>query len=322
MKKCLVTLLVLAMVFSMSGAVFAVENGTYMDGSPVKIDKVLTINNPGTINPQETFNFTVGAGSGMRGAATITAPVFSPATFSITVSQGATTGLANIGLPNFTEVGVYRYPLTETAGNTAGMDYDGVTYYLVVTVINNPDFGMPDEPEFLRVLTLTDGKNVKRDSFVNDFDAGNLTINKIVTGNYGDPNDEFTVTVTLTPIEGKVLKADPILASGGSKVVNPDGSVTITYTVKKGSTYTINNVPYDVNYSVVESANTLDYTASYVNASGLMDAATETTTITNNRNKDILTGINLDNLPYLILLVFAIGGLAVFAIKKRLSHNS
>ena len=255
---------------------------------------------------------------------TITAPDFSPATFTIDVSQGGTIGTANINLPTFSRVGVYTYPLTETAGTAAGMNYDTATYYLVVTVINNPDFGKDGEPEFLRVLTLTDDNNVKRDSFKNSFNAGNLTINKVVTGNYSDPDDEFTVTVTLTPITGKTLKADPIVATG-AKSFNQDkttGVVTITYTVKKDSAFTIENVPYDINYNVVESANTLDYTVTYENPSGLMDASVETTNITNSRDKDIVTGINLDNLPFVILLVSALGGIVVFTIKKRLSQHS
>ena len=87
------------------------------------------------------------------------------------------------------------------------MRYDSGEYNLVVTVINNPAFGEDEEPEFLRVLTITDGNNVKSDAFENTFEAGSLTVNKVVTGNYGDPNDEFEVTVTLTPNQGKVLKA-------------------------------------------------------------------------------------------------------------------
>ncbi|RBP64490.1 pilin isopeptide linkage protein [Alkalibaculum bacchi] len=317
MKKFLVIFLALAMVFSMGGTAFATTPG-YVDGSPVRIEKALTINNPGTVNPVETFKFTVDTGSGLRDGVAITAPEFSPASFTIDVAQGATTGFANIVLPTFTQVGVYTYPITEVIGNTAGMNYDGATYNLVVTVINNPNGA-----GFLRVLTLTDDKNVKRDAFKNDFDAGNLTIKKEVTGNYGDPNDQFTVTVTLTPIGDKVIKADPILASGGTKEVSGDGTVTITYTVKKGSEFTIQNIPYDVNYTVVEAANDKDYTVSYdANASGELDAAAITTTITNNRDTTVKTGISLDNLPYVILLVSALGGLVVFVMKKRLSHNS
>ena len=58
------------------------------------------------------------------------------------------------------------------------MVYDSATYYLVVTVISNPDFGEEDEPEFLRVLTLTDENNVKVDDFENTFNAGSLTIKR------------------------------------------------------------------------------------------------------------------------------------------------
>lgn len=324
MKKFLSLVLALTLVLSLGAVAFASPSApAYVDGSPVKIDKVLTINNEGTVNPAETFNFTVGTASGLRDGVSIPAPALG--NFSITVAQGATTGVANINLPTFTHVGVYTYPITETAGKTAGMRYDGAPYNLVVTVINNPD-----GDGFLRVLTLTDGNNVKGDAFENEFSAGKLTIKKEVTGNYGDPNDTFTVTVTLTAVDGKDLKAAQaalIAATGGTKDVNEDGSVTITYTVKKGSEFTIENIPYDVDYTVVETVGTdgkteKGYTVSYdVNSNGKMDEAAIETTITNNRDLEIATGVNLDNLPYILLLVGAVVGLFGFTMKKRLAGN-
>ncbi|MGI6571613.1 MAG: DUF7601 domain-containing protein [Caldicoprobacterales bacterium] len=313
MKKLLILVLVMSLVLGLG---LAASAETYEDGSPVRIEKALT--NGGKVNPAETFNFTVGAGAGVRDEAALDAPAFNPAAFTITVAEGGTAGFADINLPEFSQVGVYTYPITETAGNTAGMVYDSATYYLVVTVINNPDFGEENEPEFLRVLTLTDENNVKVDDFENTFNAGSLTIKKEVTGNYGDPDDEFTVVVTLAPAEGKVLKAAPITAPGGDKVINDDGTVTITYTVKDGSEFTIDNIPYDVAYTV-EEPEPGAYEVSYVNESGEIEAATTETTITNHRDLEIATGINLDSLPYILILAIAVGGLALLIVRKRMA---
>ena len=57
------------------------------------------------------------------------------------------------------------------------------------------------------------------------------------------------------------------------------------------------------------------------NASGQFNAASLETTITNNRDIEIETGINLDSLPYLIILTVAIAGLAIFVVRKRLTVN-
>ena len=142
MKKLLIVLLTIAMVLGMSGVAFATENGNgdqTTDWTQVTINKNITLTNTGTVNPAETFNFTIGAGTGLRDGKSVPAPAFTPNTFSISVAQGGETASANINLPIFNGVGVYTYPITETAGNTAGMTYDIVPKDLVVTVINNPN---------------------------------------------------------------------------------------------------------------------------------------------------------------------------------------
>jgi len=53
------------------------------------------------------------------------------------------------------------------------------------------------------------------------------------------------------------------------------------------------------------------------NQSGEMDAPSKETTITNNRDIDIETGVNLDSLPYFAILALAIGGLAMFLVRRR-----
>lgn len=328
MKKLLSFLLMLTLVFSMGTVAFAQENGDdgttttpgYVDGSPVTIKKALTATPTGS-NPSNTFTFNVGTGTYAisEGATeTTTAPAFGDSsTFTIDVAAGETAGTTDIELAKFDRVGVYTYPITETAGNTAGMTYDTGTYNLVITVINNPA-----GEGFLRVLTMTDGNNVKTDSFKNTFNAGSLTVKKETAGNYADPNDTFEVTVTLNAVEGKVLRNEMITASTNATVTgveeNGTGEVTVTYTVKKGSEFTINNIPYDVAYTVVEAVDK-GYTVSYVGDTGTVkaDNASATTTITNTRNKGIATGISFDNIPYILLLVGAALGLGALIVRKR-----
>lgn len=324
MKKLVTFILVLSLVLGLGTVAFADE---YEDKSEVTINKTLTIVNQGTKNPSETFSFTVVEGSGERDGQSIPAPEFDQedAAFEITIDAGETEASTDINLPDFTQVGVYTYTLKENPGTTAGMRYDSNEYYLVVTVINNPAFGEEGEPQFLRVLTLQGEGNLKEEGFENQFEAGSLTVHKVVTGNYGDPNDEFEVTVTLTP-QGELELNDESIEALGADSYNQDaetGVITIVYTVMDGESFTINNIPYDVDYKVEETGYTDGYDPSYDgNESGEIDEPAQETTITNNRDIEIDTGINLDSMPYYAVLAIAIGGLAVFLIRRRLIINS
>jgi pilin isopeptide linkage protein len=320
MKKLLALVLVLTLVLGMGVGVFAEE---YEDWSPIEIKKELTLTNSDTISPAETFNFTVGDGEVLEGNAS-SAPAFDPDEFSIALAQGALSGSANITLPDFDHVGVYEYEVKEVAGNTAGMDYDGNTYYLRVTVINNEEEG-----GFIRVLTLVDGNDVKEDAFQNTFSAGDLTVTKVIEGNFADPNDEFEIIVTLTPVEGKVLNSDAIKHVGGTiSVLNEEtGAVKIVYSgIKGGASFTIQNIPYDVNYLVEEVTGedglANGYEVAYDEfAEGLMDSSEKATTITNTRITEVPTGVNLDNLPYVLILGAASVGLVAFTLKRRFSDD-
>lgn len=327
MKKLIAMVLVLTLVLSMGAFAFAVEgqpSKKYEDESQVTIKKELKINNTGTVNPAETFEFKIEEGTGKRDGKTITAPPFTTNIFEITVAEGGISGTANIILPTFPQVGVYTYPITETTGTTAGIIYDGSEKSLVVTVINNPEGN-----GFLRVLTMTtrdkNGKPIKVDSFKNEYSAGDLTVNKEIAGNYADPNDEFEITVTVTPEAGKVINAATIVWNTAAEKVtaNSDGSYTAVYTVNGGdrSSFTIKNLPYNVTYKVEEADSGVGYVATYENESGEFDKATITTTITNTRTINIETGINLDNLPYALILVGAAAGLVAFTIRRRPSSD-
>lgn len=307
-------MLALTMVLSLSGIALAVAPAPIdeTDTSSVTINKNVELINPDTVNPAETFNFTIGAGVVTEGSAG-SAPTFNPATFTIDFAQGAGAGTANINLPDFNQVGIYTYPITETAANTAGMGYDAGTYYLAVTVLNSPN-----GDGFIRVLTIANENGIKNDAFNNTFSAGSLNITKETTGNFGDTNDEFEVTVTLTPPEGKNIKSGPIDATDADSFTdNGDGTFTATYTVKHGSSFTMENIPYGVGYTVEEADNGKGYTVSYEGAEGTIQGASQTAAITNTRNTEVATGISLDNLPYVLLLAVALGGLFLFGMRKR-----
>lgn len=317
MKKLLALILVLTLVLSMGVGAFATKPvPTYEDSIEVKIDKNLVSQGE---NPEEVFNFTVGVGSYSGPIENPTVPVING--FSITVGEKETSGFTNINLSEFTAIGVYTYEISETPGSTAGFVYDGETYYLVVTVLNDGQEG------FIRVLTLYDGNDVKTDAFENKFYAGSLVINKEITGNNAVYTDEFEVTVTLTPDEGKNIKEGLISVTGavndvGNVTKNEEtGIVTVTFKVTHNSTVTIANIPYDVSYVVTEDSGDYESNIPEGGFSGEIEDASQSVDIVNNNDTIIETGINLDNLPYILILVGAAVGLVAFTMKRRLSDD-
>lgn len=327
MKKLLSAAMALVMGLSMAAPVLAVgEVGgneyPYSDEKEIKIDKEIKLTNDGTVNPEETFNFTVGEGEVTgTGVSDVEAPAIGD--FSIIFDQGQVASSTDLQLPEFDHVGVYTYEISETAGNTAGMRYNTEAYKLQVTVLNDGNGG------FKRVVTLvteevTEEKDVKTDIIENTFEAGKLVVTKEITGNFSQSDDTFEVTVTLTPDEGKNLKEGPITVTGaagetGNVVKNDDGTVTVTFTVTHNSTVTIANVPYDVSYEVTEDAG--DYTATITTEdNGKIDDASQEVEIVNNLDQEVATGVNLDNLPYILVLALVGVGLISFTVRKRVRN--
>lgn len=316
MKKLLSAALALVMVLSMGAPVLAVDAPA--DWTVIEVKKEIELTNDGTVNPAETFNFTVGEGV-VTGTGVTDTGVNAPAIgdFSISFDQGEVASFTDLELPEFDHVGVYTYEISEIAGNTAGMRYNAEAYKLQVTVLNDGEGG------FKRVVTLVDGKDVKTDTILNTFEAGKLVVTKEITGNFSQSDDTFEVTVTLTPDEGKNLKEGPITVTGaagqtGSVVKNDDGTVTVTFTVTHNSTVTIANVPYDVSYKVTEDAG--DYTATITEDNGKIVNASQEVKIVNNLDQEVATGVNLDNLPYILVLALVGIGLISFTVRKRVRN--
>jgi len=324
MKKLLALVIVLSLVLSMGIVASATPNGggssAYVDTEEIQVKKEVVLTNEDTVHPAEIFNFEIGAGVVEDGEAE-SAPAFDPNEFSISVLQGEIFGTDDIELPVFDEVGVYTYPITEIAGDTAGFVYNLGPNYLKITVINDGEGG------FLRVLTLLDEEaEEKFDAFQNDFSAGSLVISKEITGNYALYDDEFDVTVTLTPPADKVIKEGPIevldaVNDVGSVTKNSDGTVTVTFKVTHESEVKIANIPYGVGYVVTEDAGDYDSNVPEGGFTGTIGAASHEIELVNELDTEINMGVNLDNLPYILILGAATLGLVGFTMRKRFNNR-
>lgn len=289
MKKLISLLLALAMVFSLSITVAAVD-GNNGDGSNPMTEFTIKVNydllNSGTVAPDETFKFTVEANSfencGLKkdGSAVTLDDV--PEIDDISVAFGADNaengnadqdatsyGKLKITLPSpgdFQAVGVYKYLIhpvtpsndsTTTNKDTAGVAYHTGDILLVVTVQHGAD-GL-----FTYASVHTEAgfggnqaNQTKKDTITETYSAGNLQLKKFVSGNLGDTTAPFTVKVTLTGDTAKyTYPASFAVSQNGGIASNPTTIALNTateFTIKHNGTIQIDNIPYGVTVSVDE----------------------------------------------------------------------
>ena len=336
MKKILSLALALVLVLSMGTVAFAAEGEetTYTDMSTVTLTKEYKLTNTGTTSPAETFAFSALTCTNVTDAAdgvtTANAPVPTIASVSYTAGEaGGENAKKNITitLPTYTSVGIYTYTFTETDGGTAGVTYRSDAITLVVTVI--------EQDGKVRVAAVhTEGEGeAKSGEFNNEYSAGSLSVKKTVTGIMGDQQKEFTVKVTFTAPEGDTVREAITYVDGTeTKTIAAGegwtGSKEVEITLKHDETVTFTNIPYGVTYTVVENDYTSEADGGYDAASynfddnnKKIDTASENVTITNNKDGNIDTGINMDSMPYILLLAVACMGLFVFISKKRMMRE-
>lgn len=332
MKKFLSMMLALVLVLSMSTIAFAAESEetTYTDMSTVTLTKEYEVTNAGTTSPAETFTFSALTCTNVTNAAdsvtTDNAPVPTIASVSYTAGEagGENAGKnITINLPTYTSVGIYTYTFTETDGGTAGVTYRSEPITLVVTVI--------EQNGKVRVAAVhTEGESeAKSGKFNNKYSAGSLSVKKTVTGIMGDKEKEFTVKVTFTAPAGDTVRGDITYVDGTeTKTIAAGegwtGSKEVEITLKHDETVTFKNIPYGVTYTVVENDYTTKENGGYDAASykfdddnKKIDSASENVTITNNKGGVVDTGINMDSMPYILMLAVVFMGLFVFFYKKR-----
>ena len=250
-------------------------------------DNMPTFSNSSTTSPTNTF--TIEATAGAAG----TNPTTKPS--------------VQLTVPTYEAVGDYWYKVTENDNNTAGVIYgtnDSETedtisangahkrvYYIHVQVTNGATKG-----KYIRTVTLhktapdvtsvttnaayetwysnknTEGQNDKKVADIqNKYYAGSLNIKKTVTGNAGDKNELFQVTVTFKNESKANMNSDITYKNFYDVNGNPttdatslswtdtvgtsgtNETKTVSFYVKDGTTVMFDNIPYGVTYTVTET---------------------------------------------------------------------
>ena len=330
MKKLLSLALALIMVLTLSVAVAAEE---HTDMETVTISVTYNATNSGTVSPAETFAFNIAKTSvtdAADGVTTGNMPV--PTLRNVEFAEGdagnagSMTKDVTIDLPEYTSVGVYTYTITPIPRTTGGVTYWVRPIKLVVTVI--------EQNGKIRVAAVhTEGEGEeKTDDITYTYSAGSLAVKKLVTGNLGDRDKEFNVTVTFTAPADKEVRSVISYTDGTTKTIetsawtekNGSKQAEVTIALKHNETVTFTNIPYDVTYEVVEADYTSEANGKYdaakydfTDTAKKIDSASDTVTITNNKGTTVDTGVVLDSLPYILLIAVAVVGVVAFTAKKR-----
>lgn len=191
------------------------------------------------------------------------------------------------------------------------------TYIVTEKLQNSQDYY--EQPEEQTVIVRRGDE--ERVIFTNTLKKYTVTIEKQVTGNMYNTNDEFKFEATVT-FEGMPYR---IQKSNDEKYqVAEDG--TITFTLKGGQSVVLQGVPKYATVTVKETnAEDKDYKTSYQMGGNKTQGSTATidvqgnmsVTFINDKTVTIDTGVNLDVLPYLLMLAVAGGAVALLLVLKR-----
>ena len=349
LKKLFAGVVAAAMIATMSFPAFAdniggdVKVGQGAPGDPLTIAKTYTVNG-GSFN-SDTVNLELVAFAENDYVhvtdSTITDEAAEQLLPTFTANSSATSQNASISmqLPVYTKVGTYTYQVKEVDGGTLGMTYDDTTYTLQVRVANKMVDGKIDSTGAKVCYVTMKANGVKESSVKNTYNASNLTISKTVEGNMGDRDTKFDFKVTLEVPNGKTLRSDITVPEGSNITWNEGKTVgTVTFKLSHGQSFTLMNLPYDIEYTVDEMNGTTalnqddkingTYQVSYDgNKAGTIGTgenkiaptngviSTEVTNTWGDNNID--TGVILDNAPYMLMLAVVAGGAMMLVIKKR-----
>ena len=358
MKKIFSILLSFAMVLGMGSVAQA---ALINDGDKIPFSKIYTKSSKKAVSPAEKFTFKIEKESVTNSFYKTTSDM--PAwpdldengAIKLTFGESGDlqTNNMNLTLPTFDRTGIYTYKITETNNEVAGVTYDANPRFIKVTVVNDEKGNLVPKVSVRTSKTENDNNlpnPIESDNktdleFNNTYQAGELSVTKEVTGNLGDKEKLFDVTVEFTKpaeldINSTITYTDFFAnnennTDGKEKAIKPEewiGKKTVskTFKVKHETKVTFTNIPKGVTWKVVEDSYQADgYTTSYESssetdgfASGSIDTdETDAVKIVNYKNADVDTGISLDSIPYILLLGFAVIGIGILFFRKRENAN-
>ena len=254
---------------------------------------------------------------------------------------------ADITFETFPHAGLYEYTIRETAGTeNDGITYDTASYELNVYVINNEDGDL----EVRNITAEKDGDKQDELSFTNTYRKNSsLTISKSTEGMHADKTKDFEFTIKFERAATESDEIDVYTGIIGEETVNCKVDEETTFELHDGESLVFDCLPAGTRYVVKEVAAEDGYTPSIKivengvetqgetvsERDGISSAATGTNLVGENENEVVftntyedipLTGIILNNWPFIILIILAIGALlfskGITAVNKNDKKNS
>ena len=260
-------------------------------------------------HPADTITFTEDASkrayyfNGVKDSS-VTVPALK-SIVATTVSEDTNKATITVTLPKYTgPVGEYVYYLVETDAKTAGVTYNYTAtnpLVLKVTLINETDqtTGEPTGNLLIGGIALRDGtgddainagnaeENAKKldsstgskDDVHNEYEKGQLTVSKKVTGNMGDTTKKWIFKAVFTSETGKTVRGTINVSGSGTycgatqPTVDANGNVTPTavtgtilpgengwtgdhdavyFTLTSGQNMVFDNLPKGMTYAITE----------------------------------------------------------------------
>lgn len=258
----------------------------------------------------ETFEFTATYDS--QKDTTHNAPQAGAVTISSASYGVGESGEKNINVAidktKFAGPGTYYFIIKETAGNTDGMTYSTQEKKLAVQI-----YADDTAPTY---YVVANGNEAKNDGvFKNTYTTHKLTVAKDVTGNQGDTNKKFDITVTISGATGETYAtnqtkdgATVTLTSGTPYTFQlADNESVEIYNLSAGDTYTVDEADYaNEGYTVTGEVTTAI----------AIGTADKSVTVTNNKDASTPTGVIMNIAPYVLMVALA-GGIAFFFLRRK-----
>ena len=335
------------MLLSMGTTVFAAGEPTVPDvnqNGTVPITKEFEMAD-GLRTPAATFKFT----------ATSQTQDALPATITDVTYQAGETGTLKDGkyviskdtaisfTGNWKHAGEYVYTVTETQENMTNVTYDTSSYKLRVYVINGTN-GLEVEKITAQKITAqgASGKTNKI-LFTNTYTKNDatLTIEKNTEGDYADKTRkfDFEITFTKSPMSDRTTFTGTIGAQSAEYIAGQtktfklaDGEQLVFHNLPVGTTYVVRELAapdgYKPSVTVVENrTTTVNRTAAQEGdaldtlkeggKNNLVGENENKVTFTNTYKDVAVTGIVMNNLPFILLVAVAIVAFVSLAVIKR-----
>lgn len=258
---------------------------------------------------------------------------------------------------SFPHAGVYRYRVAETEITLEGLTCSQASYLMDIYVFNKDGTRGIGGVVIHREMTdegtdVTSGGKVEPDPafparvsmlFINKYvKAGGgddpaakaLTITNTVEGNLGDRTKQFEYMLTLNTLP-ELVDPDTVYigtikrVAGGAETVTLILGESVTFTLAHGeelsfadlpvgATYTVSQTEYpDYIKTVVVTSDGAEVTGAASESDVLIGEKLNKVDYTNTKDDTVPTGIIVNNLPFFILILVAVCGLAGYLVYRR-----